>query len=135
MNMTDPRETPKSKLIEAYLDELLALPDEEVLRGRDPAEIQAGGLRLFAKAKQEAGRRRLAAAKASVAQSRQHSQVLPSTSVTAEAARRFLAAAANDTRFTLAARELQDMSDEDVLRAYAQMQQLLTGSGHGDGEA
>ena len=40
-------------------------------------------------------------------------------------ARAFITAAANDARFTLAARELDEMSDEDIPRLYATMQQVL----------
>ena len=42
-------------------------------------------------------------------------------------ARAFLRIAANDSRYTLAARELGEMSDEDVIRLYQQLLQLQLG--------
>src|SRR5471032_3036531 len=88
------------------VDELIALPDEQILAGRDPAAVQAEGLRLFQAAKVQAGLAGLAALKKA------------STSVTPEEARQFIARTANDGRYTLAARSLGDMSDEKALRLY-----------------
>ena len=42
-----------SNFIDALVDELIAMPDEQVLEGIDPAAIQAGGLRLLQAAKSE----------------------------------------------------------------------------------
>jgi hypothetical protein len=44
--------------------------------------------------------------------------------VTAQAARRFLAQVANDGRYTMAARELKELSDDEVLRRYAKLKRL-----------
>jgi len=44
--------------------------------------------------------------------------------VSAAEARRFIEEAQNDSRYTLAARKLVEMSDEEVLRLYSQMKRL-----------
>jgi hypothetical protein len=110
--------------IEMLVDELIAIPDEQVLEGQDPTAVQARGLELLGKAKAEAGRRRFAAAKAGAAalRSRAATPALPAVSV--EEARRYIAQAANDQRYTLAARKLGEMSDDDVMRLFAQMKRL-----------
>ena len=120
---------PMDVLMETYLAELLETPDEQLLEGKDPAVVQAGGLQLLDAAKAEVGRRRLAAAKAKLAANRiardAAEQKLPEQ-VTAAEARAALrrAAAANDGRYTLAARKLDEMADVDVIRAYQQLRQL-----------
>jgi hypothetical protein len=116
-------------LMDTYLTELLDTPDEQLLEGKDPAGLQADGLRLLDAAKAEAGRRRLAAAKMKLASrrvARDGTEQKVSVQVTAEEARAALrqAAAANDGRYTLAARQLDEMADEDVIRAYWQLREL-----------
>ncbi len=124
-----PKPDPMEVLMDTYLAELVETPDEQLLEGKDPATVQAGGLQLLDAAKAEAGRRRLATAQAKLAAKRavrdDPGQKLPAQ-VTAEEARAALrrAAAANDGRYTLAARQLDEMADEDVIRAYQQLQQL-----------
>ncbi len=120
---------PMEVLMDTYLAELLETPDEQLLEGKDPAAVQADGLQLLDAAKAEAGRRRLAAAQAKLTAKRAARDGPGgklSTQVTAEEARAALrhAAAANDGRYTLAARQLDEMADEDVIRAYQQLQQL-----------
>lgn len=126
MNMTTKKSTPSDQFLDALTDELIAMPDEQVLDGADAKAIQAVGLERLNKAKAEAGRRRLAAAKAGAATARNQKTPGFVVHVPAEEARRYLASAANDTRYTLAARNLNEMSDEDVLRLYAQMKRLET---------
>ncbi|MES2162355.1 MAG: hypothetical protein V4476_14445 [Pseudomonadota bacterium] len=94
------------------VDELIALPDGQVLDGRDPAAVQTEGLRLLQAAKAQAGLAGLAALKKAP------------TSVTPEEARQFIARTANDGRFTLAARSLGDMSDEEALKLYKKLKSL-----------
>lgn len=110
--------------IDVLVDELIAMPDEKVLEGSDPAAVQARGMELLGKAKAEAGRRRFAAAKAGAAalKARAPMSALPAVSV--DEARRYIAQAANDQRYTLAARKLGEMSDDDVMRLFAQMKRL-----------
>lgn len=133
---------PMEVLMDTYLTELLEMTDEQVLEGKEPAAVQADGLQLLNAAKAEAGRRRLAAARLKLqAQkvARDDSGRKPTVQITAEEARAalFRAVAANDGRYTLAARQLDEMADEDVIRAYLQLQQLeglSKSSGKGDGE-
>lgn len=110
--------------IDVLVDELIAMPDEKVLEGSDPAAVQARGMELLGKAKAEAGRRRFAAAKAGAAalKARADMSALPTVSV--DEARRYIAQAANDQRYTLAARKFGEMSDDDVMRLFAQMKRL-----------
>lgn len=120
---------PMEVLMDTYLAELLEMTDEQVLEGKDPATVQAGGLQLLDAAKAEAGRRRLAAARLKVQvnkDAREARDGSPNVQITADEARAALrrAAAANDGRYTLAARQLDEMADEDVIRAYLQLQQL-----------
>ena len=78
-------------------------------------------------AKQEAAKRRLAAAKAGVAMSRAEANSgieRPITGAQAKAYLRTLGDAANAGQFTLAARQLADMSDEDALAIYQKLIRL-----------
>lgn len=109
--------------LDVYLQELIATPDTEILEGLDPAAEKAAGLKLFEAAKTEAGRRRLARAREAVAKSL--AQVPASeVSISPTEARTFVRAAMNDPRFTVAARQLDELSDEDVLRVYVQIKEL-----------
>lgn len=124
---------PMEVLMDTYLAELLEMTDEQVLEGKDSAAVQANGLQLLDAAKTEAGRRRLATARLKLqAKKDAHDNFArsPAAQVTADEARAALrrAAAANDGRYTLAARQLDEMADEDVIRAYLQLQNLEAGS-------
>ena len=108
----------KAKLenfLDAYLKELLAMSDEEVLDGADPAVLKSEGLRMLESAKAEAGKRRLAAARSRIA-STPTAISEQAQNVSASEARAYLKKAANDPRFTLAARELGEISDADAIR-------------------
>jgi hypothetical protein len=124
MNMTTHKPTSSDQFFDALTNELIAMPDEQVLDGANAMAIQARGLERLKNAKAEAGRRRLAAANVRAEAAR--SQKVPGfvVQVPIEDARKYLANAANDTRYTLAARNLNEMSDEDVLRLYAQLKHL-----------
>lgn len=124
MNMTTKNSTPSDQFLDALTDELIAMPDEQVLQGIEAKAFQASGLEMLTNAKTEAGRRRLAAAKARAEAA--WSQKGPGlvVQVPADEARRYLASAANDERYTMAARNLNEMSDDDVLRLYAQLKRL-----------
>lgn len=112
--------------VDVLTQELISMPDEQVLEGKDVAELQASAQALLKSARAEAGRRRLAAAKLGVATLRNR----PATTgvlvlnVPIADARRFIAQAQNDSRYTLAARKLGEMSDDEVLRLYEQMKRL-----------
>lgn len=120
--------TPRNKdglqvLLETHLAELLDMTDKEVLNGEDPEKIRAQGLQLLQAAKNEAGRRRLAKARVSM----EAAKTAPSVKiadVTPMEARRYIEQAANNPLFTMAARALSEMSDEDILRQYLQLRRL-----------
>ncbi len=113
--------------LNTYLLELMELSDSELLDSVDAEAEKAIGLQLLTAAKVEAGRRRMARARAAIAQLETDENTAP-PAVTADEARRFLRSAVNDPRFTLAARQLDELSDEDVLRVYSQIQQLQSAS-------
>lgn len=113
--------------MDALVSELLALPDDQVLEGLDPAAVQAAGVQRLKAAKAEAGRRRMAAAKTGVAAFQSKRATPDAQDVSAEEARLYIAQAANDGRFTLAARSARELSDEDALRLYRQMKALEAG--------
>jgi len=118
--------TPKNEFktfIDTLVDELIEMSDQQVLEGLNPAAVQAEGLRLLNVAKAEAGRSRLAAAKAGYAASKKR-PALAAVEVSVEEARRFLAEARNDERFTLAARNLGELSDDEVLDLYRKLKAL-----------
>ena len=136
MNMTTNKSSPSDQFLDALTDELTSMPDEQVLDGVDAKAVQASGLGLLNSAKSEAGRRRMAAAKARAAAARTQRPVTPVAQVSAAEARRYVAGASNDARYTLAARNLNEMSDDDILRLYAQMKHLEAQSdGHEDSDA
>lgn len=125
-----------NNFVDALTQELINMPDEQALEGKDVAELQADAQALLKAARAEAGRRRLAAARSGIAALRNKPAATdsPELDVSAADARRFIAQAQNDTRYTLAARKLGEMSDEEVLRLYAQMKRLED-AGNKGGEA
>lgn len=115
-----------NNFVDALTLELIDMPDEQVLESKDVAQLQADAQALLTSARAEAGRRRLAAAKAGAQalKNRSSSSNFQVLGVSAAEARRFIAEAQNDSRYTLAARKLGEMSDEEVLRLYSQMKRL-----------
>lgn len=109
--------------IDAFVDELIATPDDQILDGLDPAAVQAKGLGLLQAAKINASRSRLAAAKAGYAALKSKPAIVLQ-SVSPEEARRFLAQAANDSRFTLAARNLGELSDDEAIALYKKLKSI-----------
>jgi hypothetical protein len=122
-----------SALLDALLAELRGMSDEQVLDGEGPAAVQARGLTLLSAAKQEAARRRLAAAKAGLAGARSLSRTTGSGSVSAADAKAFLREAANTGRYTMAARQLDELSDQAALALYDKFVRLgVVAPGAGD---
>ena len=117
--------------IDALVDELIATPDDDVLDHRDPAAVQANGLRLLQAAKGKVGRSRLAAAKSGYSALRMRPETAPQN-VSPEQARRFIAQAANDGRFTMAARNLGELSDDEAIALYTKLKSVES---TGDGDA
>lgn len=122
--MTTKSHSPFDAFVDAYTDELIATPDEQVLEGMDAAALKAEGLDLLVKAKLEARKRRFAAAKTGLAESRKRAVETVRREIPPAEARKYVARASNDSRYTLAARNLDEMSDEDVMKVYLQMRSL-----------
>ncbi|MBL0726620.1 hypothetical protein [Piscinibacter sp. HJYY11] len=122
-----PKPDPMDVLMDTYLAELTEMSDEAVLDGKDPDSVLAAGVQLLDGARAEAGRRRLAAARQKLqAKTETPSGAQLESHISAFDARAALrqAAATNDGRYTLAARQLDEMADEDVIRAYRQLRRL-----------
>lgn len=113
-----------SAFLDSHIEELLNMSAADLLEGEDIHALRSEKLSLLSAAKGEAGRRRLAAAKAGVALKSAASETKDSGAIDIHKARAFIQAAMNDASYTLAARKLDEMSDEDVLRMYQQLQQL-----------
>ncbi|WP_374619364.1 hypothetical protein [Pandoraea sp.] len=111
-----------SRFLESYLYELMEIPDDEILAGQEIDVVKQRASEILEAANREAGRRRLAAAKA-----RRNSQgqtAAPPSSASLDEVMAYLQDAANDGRVTLAARQLSDMSEADARRLYTQLRQL-----------
>lgn len=126
--MSQPGKEEWSAFLDSELDELLNTSAADLLEGKDVNALRSEKLSLLSAARTEAGRRRLAAAKAGVALSAAARET-KTEAIDIQKARAFVQAAMNDPRYTLAARKLDEMSDEDVLRMYRQLQQLQSDGG------
>lgn len=111
--------------IDAFVEELIETPDDQVLDGHDPAGVQAKGLDLLRAAKRSVSKSRLAAAKAGYAALKSTPAPVPQT-VSADEARSFLAQAANDNRFTLAARNLGELPDDEAIALYTKIKSIVS---------
>lgn len=117
-----------SALLKSQQQELLNMSATELLEGEDIGALHREKLSILEAARAEAGRRRLAAAKTGVAL-KAAAQETKAEVVDIQKAKAFVQAAMNDPRFTMAARKLDEMADEDVLRMYQQLQQLQSDNG------
>jgi hypothetical protein len=110
------------ELMEACMQDLLALSPTEAANEFGPAQEDAAAFdAILEKASQEAGQSRLAVAKATIATRRQ--TALP-VGIDIAMARRVVQQAANDPRITLAARDLHELSDEEIIRIFCQIEDL-----------
>lgn len=116
-----------STFLESYMYELMSMSDDEILEGQDVEAVKQRAAQRIAAANRDAGRKRLAAARAHV---NQRDEVVPSQpSASLEEIRAYIRNAANDGRVTLAARQLSEMSELDARRLYSQLKQLREGQG------
>ena len=113
-----------SVLLDALLEDLLGMTEEQVLDGENPAVVQTRGLALLSAAKQEAAKHRLAIAKAGLALTRASPQTLGSRALNAAEAKAFLREAANAGKYTMAARQLEELSDQAALALYEKFVRL-----------
>ena len=120
MNTRSRYEIQLDQLLEACFDELRQMPDQEVLAGESAAEVRARADSRLARATQEAGRRRLIAARAEVARDRTRTPI----AVSIAEARAYIARIIQNTNYTLAARQLEEMPEEEILRLYDQLREL-----------
>jgi hypothetical protein len=113
-------------LMEAFLLELIDMPDEQILEGTTEQESLAWGRRLLDAAQKEAGQRRMAAARERLKEVRslQASCEQEIDDIPLAEARSYLARISQDSRYTMAARKLGELSSEEVLRLYKQMRSL-----------
>lgn len=111
-------------LLDSLLSELMGMSDEQVLDDENPATVQARGLARLSAAKQEAAKRRLAGAKAGLAMARADAHATGGGPVSAAQAKAFLREAANAGRYTMAARQLDELSDQAALALYSKFVRL-----------
>ena len=109
-----------AKLLGSFVDELQRTPDAEVLAGESPEAIRARAAARLARATQEAGRRRMAAARIQAVHVRRES----AKPLSVQEARAYIARVAQDGNYTLAARQLEEMPESEILRLYAQLREL-----------
>ncbi|MBO3034773.1 hypothetical protein J6350_10595 [Burkholderia pseudomallei] len=119
-----------SDFLESYMYELMSMSDDEILEGHDVDAVKQRATQRISAANREAGRKRLAAAKARV----HHKEEVPpsQSSASLEEIRAYIHQAANDGRVTLAARQLSEMSDADARRLYFQLKQLMDDQGEAE---
>lgn len=110
------------RLLESCFEELQEMSDEEVLGGESPVSVKDRAMLRIERAAVAAGRRRMAAAKRGKITA--FAQSSPVTDISVAAARAYVIRAATNSQVTLAARKLDEMSDEDVLRLYQQIRDL-----------
>jgi hypothetical protein len=121
--------------IASLREELIAMSDEEVLEGTDIEQLRSRRARMLDAAKKEAGRQRLAAAKTKIQTNKDQQAGHAPVKVEPAEARRYIAAVANDERYTLAARQLgQGLTDEEAIRLYLEIKSLEAASEPNKGE-
>jgi hypothetical protein len=123
MNFKSRYEIQIDQLLEACFEELRQMPDGAVLAGEAAGEVRTRAEARLARATQEAGRRRLIAARAQVALPRAPSIVVRAA-VSLLEARAYIARVIQDSNYTLAARQLEEMPESEVLRLYEQLRDL-----------
>jgi hypothetical protein len=105
------------------LQELIATPDSEILEDTSEAAERAIGSKILDSARASAAKRRMQAAKAGIADTVVNLN-FAKTPFSPAVARAYLAKRYGDDCMTLAARNIGDLSDDDVLRLYAQLLHL-----------
>jgi hypothetical protein len=122
-------EKPRSeRLLDGLVKELQSMTDTDALEGESPEDLVKLGERLLLSARAEAGKLRMADAKRrlAVVSENETSATLPS----AAGARKYLQSLPD---LTLAARNLNDLSDADVLDLFSQATSLQdTSESEGD---
>ena len=112
-----------NQLLEACFQELQEMPDKDVLAGEPVSAVRNRALARIGNAIQEAGRRRMAAGQTE-ARGRAVASASLQREVSLSDARAYISCVANDARYTLAARKLEDMNEEEVFQLYEQIREL-----------
>jgi hypothetical protein len=115
-----PDEDRVSKLLDSFFEELQAMPDKDVLAGESPQAVRARAADRLARATQEAGRRRMSAARIQAV----YVNKAPAKPVSLQDARDYIARVIEDRNYTLAARQLEEMPESEILRLYEQLREL-----------
>ncbi len=113
-------------IIDTLVDELIAMPDEQVLNSVAPAAAQSEGRRHLKAAKAQVGRVRLATGNEGRASANTR-PVAALAMVTPTEARQFIARVTDNRPHTLAVRSLGDMSDDEAIRLYRKLKALDRG--------
>jgi hypothetical protein len=116
-----------NQLLDACFEELQAMPDKEVMQGERVEDVRSRAASRIERARLEAGRRRMAAARTKAASTHRGELESLREGVSPAEARAYIRRAANDARYTLAARKLEEMSDEEMLQLYEQIRELDAG--------
>jgi hypothetical protein len=119
MSKTGGQKSRNERFLDALVEELRSMSDTDALEGENPEELLKFGERMLQGAKEDAGKRRLANAKKRMAVVAERPTPAAVASVTDM--RRYLQGLSN---LTLAARQLDELSDEDVQRIYNQVKDL-----------
>ncbi|MES1264290.1 MAG: hypothetical protein ABUU24_01410 [Variovorax sp.] len=120
MNTRSRYEIQLDQLLDAWFEELKKMPAPEVLAGESPAAVRARADARLARATQEAGRRRLVAARAQASVDRARTPI----AVSIAEARAYIARIILNADYTLAARQLEEMPEEEIIRLYEQLREL-----------
>jgi len=120
MNTRSRYEIQLDQLLDAWFEELGKMPAPEVLAGESTAAVRARADARLARATQEAGRRRLVAARAQAAVDRARTPI----AVSIAEARAYIARIILNADYTLAARQLEEMPEEEIIRLYEQLREL-----------
>jgi hypothetical protein len=118
----------------SMLKELMAMPDDEILEGEEPKKVLARRDAALQAAKKAAGQKRMAAAKAQLAAHK--IEVGAGQPIDAKRAREYISQVANDTRYTLAARNATGLTDEEAVALYLRIKAMEKAAGkkkNGDG--
>ncbi|MGH9890746.1 MAG: hypothetical protein ACREA0_01925 [bacterium] len=122
------------RVADAMIEDILATPDEEIIAEAredygDPGRVADEVRGVYERARLVVGKGKLQAAKAAIASARTSYSHGPLGIVDIVSARHFIARIAVndpdiDQRITLAARNLDDLSDDDVIRIINDLREL-----------
>jgi hypothetical protein len=119
MSQSNEDKPKNERFLDALVEELRTMSDTDALEGENAESLVKLGESLLKNAREEAGKLRMADAKRKLSVASNNS--MHSATCTAADARRYLASL---PKLTLAARGLNELSDEDVLDLFRQAKSL-----------